>query len=190
MCPHEPEQVALALVALGTDLREPRGDDADGPHAMLERGTHSLEDGGRRNADDGEVDWVRKFRDRAVPAHARDRLAAAVDWVGRARVVAVEDVAEELTAYRPATRRGAEHGNGPRLEERAEGRHDGGVVTLGDERRVVGSGGDRERHLDLTAVQRPRHVETHPLEDTDHRGVVGHHLTDESFDSVGGGAGG
>ena len=49
----------------------------------------------------------------------------------------------------------AQNGDAPRLEERTERCDDRTVITFLHARRVVGRRSDRERHLDLTALERP-----------------------------------
>ena len=104
----EREQPLLALGALAPDLGEARRDDDERADALAERLLGGFEHGRGRQRDHGEVDGVGDLLDRAVGAHARDRLAVAVDRVRRAGEVALEDVAEELAADRAragATRR-------------------------------------------------------------------------------------
>ena len=149
---------------------------------------HRLEDRGRRETDDRELDGIGDVRDGAVSPDACDRLAVAIHGVCGTHVLALEDVAEELASDRAPARRGAEHRDGLRLEERTERRDDRGVITFLDERCIPDGGGDRERHLDLTAGKSSRHFEAHAFEDFDHRSVVRHHLADETFDSARGSA--
>ena len=83
-------------------------------------------------ADHAEVDRVADLLERAVGAHAGNRLAGAVDRVGGAREPAGEDVAEQLAADRAAPRGGADHGNRAGLEERPQRGGDCDVVALVD----------------------------------------------------------
>ena len=178
------EQRPLAFLAFRADLREPRGDHADRPNPRIEDGLDRLEDCGRRKTDDGEIYGVGDVSDGAVSPNACDRLAVAIHGVCGTHVLALEDVAEELASDRAPARRGAEHRDGLRLEERTERRDDRSVITFLDERCITDGGSDRERHLDLAAAESSRHFEAHAFEDLDHRGVVRHHFADETFDSV------
>ena len=83
-------------------------------HAARERLLGGLDHARRGHADDGEVDGVGDLVDRAVAANAGDRLAVAVDGVGGALEVALDDVPEELAADRPASPRRADHGDAAR----------------------------------------------------------------------------
>ena len=84
-----------------------------------------------------------------VAAHAGHRAAVAVDRVGGAGEVGLEDVAEELAADRAAPARGADDGDAAGLEERAQRGGDGDVVALVDPLLVALGRRDRELDLDL-----------------------------------------
>ena len=161
------EQGPLAFLAFRADLREPRGDHTDSPNPRIEDGLDRLEDCQRRT-DDGEIYGVGDVSDGAVSPNACDRLAVPIHGVCGTHVLALEDVAEELASDRAPARRGAEHRDGLRLEERTERRDDRSVITFLDERCVTDGGSDRERHLDLPPPPSSRHFEAHSFEDLDH----------------------
>ena len=152
----ESEQLTLPLVAGGADLGEPGGNDDQRAYALAERRLGCVECGGRRNADDGQVDRVRHVSDRRVAANAADGLPPAVDRVAGTAEVAREDVTEELAADRATPGRSPKNGHRPWLEERPQRCGDRCVVAGSNTRGVVVGRCDRERHLDDPA--RPRSV--------------------------------
>ena len=159
---HQAEQELLALAALGADLGEAGGDDAERLDSTRERRLGGLEHQRAGQADDGEVDDLGYLSDGSVRAHAGDRLSAQVDGIGRTGEVGGEDVSEELAADRAAAARSTDHGDRPRLEEGAEGGGHGEVVALVDARAVQLGGRDREANLEFPAVQLSRHLEPAP----------------------------
>ena len=165
---HERQQLLLARDALGPGLGEARRDDAERARPRAQRflggGEHEL----AGKADHAEVDRIADLLERAVGAHAGDGLTGAVDGIGGAGEPAREDVAEQLAADRPAPRRGADHGDRARLEERAQRRGHRDVVALVDSRAVALGRLDREPHLDDAAVERARRHEAGVLEHGEH----------------------
>ena len=115
----------------------------------------------------------------AVGAHPGDGLTRAVDGIRGAGEPAGEDVAEQLAADRAAPCRGADHGDGPRLEERAQRRGHRDVVALVDSRPVALGCLDREPHLDHAALEGARRHEAGVREHREHRVVLRQHLGDE-----------
>ena len=136
--------------------------------------------GGQR--DDGQVDRVGDLLDRAVRAHAGDRLAVPVHRVRGAGEVAREDVPEQLAADRAAPPRGADHGDARGSKNGRSDAVDGGVVALLDALAVALRRRDRELHLDLAALELARQLEAGGLEDAEHAPVVRQHLGDEALD--------
>ena len=126
------EKRALPLLPFGTDLRESGRDDADGTNAGVECGAHRLQNCGRWDADNREVDGVGYIDDRAVSANAGHRLTVTVHRVGGPDELAREDVAEELAADRAPARRRSNDGDRARLEERPQRCDDRGVVACLD----------------------------------------------------------
>ena len=120
MGPDEREQPSLALDPLAADLGETGGDDDERSHTVPERifgcGVHML--AGDRDHD--EVDAVLDVGDRAVATDARNGVAIPVDGIRDTSEVALEDVAKELAADRPAARGRADDRHARRLEERPQ----------------------------------------------------------------------
>ena len=122
---------------------------------------------------------VRDLRDRAVAAHAGDRLAAAVDRVGGAGEVGLEHVAEELAADRAAPARGADHGH---ARGSKNGRSEAATATWSrssTRARNASVAAIGKLHLDLAVLELARDLEAGPGEDAEHRLVLGQHLGDE-----------
>src|SRR5262249_57747587 len=86
-------------------------------------------------------------------------------------------------AERAAARRSADPRERGRLEEVSERRGDREVVAFVNSGPVLLGRGDREADLELASLELPGHLEPCPLEDTDHRAVLGHDLGDEAFDA-------
>jgi hypothetical protein len=185
VCPDELEQTALSLDALLADLCEAGGDHTQRPDPVCEASLGRVEHLRAGEADHGQVDLVRNVRDHGVAADAGDRLAPAVHRIGGSGEVCGEDVAEELPSDRPAPGRGAEHGDGPRLEEGPQRGDDPDVVALVDPRREALGGGDREPHLDRAALELAHDLEADVLEDVEHRAVLGQDLGQERLDPDG-----
>ena len=141
-------------------------------------------------ADDAQVDVVGDLLDGAVGPDAGHGLALAVDGVRGAGEAAGEHVAEQLAADGAAAGRGADDGDGGRLEEGAQGGGDGDVVALVDALPVALGGREREAHLVDAALEGAGGAEADVLEDPEHGGVLGQHLGDEGVDAVLGGPGG
>jgi hypothetical protein len=180
--PHEAEQLVLALAALGADLGEARRDDTERFDPELECLLGGLEDMQRWQAEDREVRHLGQLAERRVPTHAADRLAVAVDRVGRTLEVGRQDIAEELPADRSAPAGCADDRQRARREERPQRRSDRGVVALVDAHLERLGRGDREANLDLAAVKLARDLEARVAEDLQHRRVLGQHLGDEALD--------
>ena len=178
----EREQPLLPLGALRADLGEARRDHAERLDPARERLLGRSEDVLSGEADDGEVDGLGQLLERSEAADAADGLAVAVDRVGGALEVGGEDVAEQLAADRPSPVRRADDGQRARLEERPQRGGDGAVVALVHARPERLGRGDRERDLDLAAVELARDVEARVPEDREHRAVLGQHLGDEALD--------
>ena len=175
-------QPLLAQAAFGADLCEAGGDDAERADAGFERFLCRAEHVLAGEADHRELDLLRDVGDARVAADAGDRLAAAVDRVGRAGEVSGEDVAEELAADRAAPRRRADHGDARRREESLQRRRDRDVVPFRDAIAVEVRRGDREANLDRAAVELAHDVEAGVAEDEQHRTVLRQHLGDELLD--------
>jgi hypothetical protein len=176
----ECQQLLLALAALGAGFGEAGGDHAEGAHALAQRFLGGRQHPRAGQTDDRQLDLVGNLRDRVVPAHSRDRLAAAIDRVGRAVEVCLEHVAEKLPADRPASARGADHGHRARLEERTQrGRHRDVVALLDTCLEGLGRR-NRETDFDLAVLELAHDVEAGAGEDAQHRPVVRQHLGDEA----------
>ncbi len=182
MLARELDQPLLAPPALGADLGEAGGDDAERADAGLERFLRCAEHVLAGQADHGEIDLLRDVGDARVAADAGHRLAAAVDGIGRAGEVSGEDVAEELAADRAAPRGRADHGHARRREESLQRRGDRDVVPLRDAIAVELCRCDREANLDRAAVELAHDVEAGVTEDEQHRTVLREHLGDELLD--------
>ena len=87
------------------------------------------------------------------------------------------------TASSDRPRRGANDGDALRFEERPERGDDAHVVALLHALAVRVGGADRERDLDLAAVQLAADLEAGVLEDAQHRAVLAQHFRDEALDS-------
>ena len=186
--PDELEEPLLALDALGAGLGEPGGDHDERPDARAERLVGGIQHGVRRARRSRRGRPGRDLRDRPVSAHPRDGLALAVDGVGGSEEVRLDDVPEELAADRAATARCADDRDLSRLEERPERCGDGDVVALRDTFLEQLRAGDREDHLDLSALELARQLEAEGLEDAEHLAVVRDDLGDEPLDPMVGGA--
>ena len=152
----EGEQLVLSLDAFGPRLGEACRDDAEGARAGAQRFLRGVDHALARQADDAQVDRIGDLLDRAVGADPGDGLAGAVDRVGGAGEPSCEDVAEQLAADRAAARRGTDHGNRRRLEERSQRGGHGDVVTLVDARLVAGSVASIENLTSTTPPSRVR----------------------------------
>ena len=151
-CANRCEQGPLAFLAFRADLREP---------AEILTANPRIEDGldrlstGPTNA--GRQTTARSMGSGMSPMVLYPRTPATdspFQFTGYGTpATALEDVAEELASDRAPARRGAEHRDGLRLEERTERRDDRSVITFLDERCVTDGGSDRERHLDLAAAE-------------------------------------
>ena len=186
--PDELEEPLLALDALDARLGEPGGDHDERPDARAERLVGGGQHGVRGDADHGEVDGIGDLRDRPVSAHPRDGHALAVDGVGGSEEVRLDDVPEELAADRAATARCADDRDAVRLEERPERCGHGDVVPLRDTFLEQLRAGDREDHLDLSALELARQLEAEGREHAEHLAVVRDDLGDEPLDPMVGGA--
>src|SRR5262249_40660858 len=132
-------------------------------------------------AEDGEIDRVRDLAHRGVAAHAGDGLAPAVDWIDGAVEAGAEDVAEKLSPDRAGTCGCPDDGNSLGREERPQRGADGNVISLVDTVAVAVGPGDRERDLDLAALEVPLDLESGVLEDAQHRTVVRQHFGHEAL---------
>ena len=146
----------LSLAPFLADLGEARRDDAQRARPAPERLLGRLEHVLARDADHDEVELVVDLVERPVAAHGAHRLAAAVDRVRGAAEAAGEDVAEQLAADRPPSRRRTDDGDGARREERCQRGDDADVVAFVDALPVAHGGLDREPDLDHAGVERSR----------------------------------
>ena len=106
----------------------------------------------------------------------------AIDRVGRSGEVAGDDVAEQLSADRPAPGRRPDHGNAAWSEERAQGGDDRHVIAVVDAVEVSRRGADRESHLDLAAVTLTRLLEPRSLQHAQHGPVLRQDQRHEDLD--------
>jgi len=143
-----------------------------------------LEHAGRRDAEHGEIDWLRDLGDRAVAPHPGHGHAVTVDGVRGSDEVGLDDVPEELSSDRPSATRRADDRDALGLEERLERRRDRHVVALRHALLEVLRALDREGDLHLPTLQLTRELEPQRLEDPQHLAVVGDDLRDEALDSV------
>src|SRR4029077_2449524 len=105
------EQLLLPPNTVGPGLGETGRDHTERLRSPFHRRLCLREDGITWNAEDCEVYDFWNVRDRRICLHAGDGWCIRVDRVGHALEARVEDVAEELTADRPAARRGADDCN-------------------------------------------------------------------------------
>jgi hypothetical protein len=180
----ELEQLLLPAGAFGADFGEAGRDHAERANARPECVARRSEHAVAGDADDDEVDGLRELLHGAIRADAGDARSGAVDGIDGPGEIGFDDVPEKLTADRAAARRSADDSNGRGREERPERRRDGNVITaldtLDERRRLV----DRELHVHLTVVERPRHRKPGAREDLEHLRVVGEDLGLELVDPV------
>jgi hypothetical protein len=102
----------------------------------------------------------------------------------------VDNVAEELPADRPGTRRGSQHREALGLEEGTQGSDDRRVVALVDPGAVGRARRDLELELDRSLLEPPDDVETCVRKDPQHGQVLGQDDGDEPLDAADGREGG
>ncbi len=174
---HERQQLVLPRCPFGTGFGKAGRDDAQRLDTGCEHVARRCENRPTGHTDHGQIDGDRQLHHRRVACNAPDRLAGTVDRIDRAGEVRREHVPEELPADRPATRRGPDHGDGDRREERLQRRGDGHVVSLVGDR--LRPGRDAEHDLDHTVLQRAAALEAGVVEDAEHRAVLRQHLGNE-----------
>ncbi len=183
MRPNEREELVLTLAPVAANLCESCRDDAEGAGSPLQRRLDPVQHVLGRQADDDQVRRLGELLDRPVAANTGDGVTGRVHRVGDAFELPRDDVAEEQAADRFPPLGCTEHGDARGREEGPE-RGDGGeMVALVHPLEVRLGGLDPELDLDGPALERPRALEPHSLEDAEHRAVLREDLCDEALDA-------